>query len=57
MAPRLEVDQWSLGVGAAEVDCGSKLNHQDMDRRFESLVPFTRLLFWLPIFDPQPVGL
>ena len=34
--------------------CGSKFNHQEMDRRFWSLVPFTRLLFWVPIFDPQP---
>ena len=24
------------------------------DRRFESLVPFTRLLYWVPILDPQP---
>ena len=26
------------------------------DRRFESLVPFTTLLFWIPIFHPQPHG-
>ena len=24
------------------------------DRRFESLIPFARLLIWVPIFDPQP---
>ena len=24
------------------------------DRRFLSLVPFTRVPFWVPIFDPQP---
>ena len=24
------------------------------DRRFWSLVPFSRVPFWVPIFDPQP---
>ena len=24
------------------------------DRRFDSLVPFARVPFWMPIFDPQP---
>ena len=24
------------------------------DHRFYSLVPFTRVPFWVPIFDPQP---
>ena len=37
--------------------CGSKLNHQT-NRRFQSMFPFTRLLFaGYPIFDPQPYGL
>ena len=32
---------------------GSKINHQDMDRRFESF-PFTRVRFWgSPMFDQQ----
>ena len=26
------------------------------DRRFWSMFPFTRLTFWVPNFDPQPVG-
>ena len=33
---------------------GSKLNHQELDLRFESLVPLDRVPFWAPIFDPQP---
>ena len=33
---------------------GSKLKHQGMDRRFQSMFPFTRVPFWVPIFDPQP---
>ena len=38
-------------------DHGSKLNHQEMDRRFQSLVPFSSFPFWgSPIFDPQPNG-
>ena len=24
------------------------------DRRFWSMLPVTRVLFWVPIFDPQP---
>ena len=34
---------------------GSKLNHQESDRRFW---PFTRIPFWgYPIFDPQPINI
>ena len=33
---------------------GSKSNHQELDRRFLSLVPFTRVPVWVPIFHPQP---
>ena len=33
---------------------GSKLNHQDMDRRFRSMLPHTRVPFEVPIIDPQP---
>ena len=33
--------------------CGSKLAG---DRRFEPLFPFTRVPFWVRIFDPQPNG-
>ena len=39
----------------AFLEVGSKLNHQDnMDRRFLSFFLFTRVPFWVPIFDPQP---
>ena len=27
---------------------------QPRDRRFKSLVPFTRVAFWVPTLDPQP---
>ena len=31
---------------------GSKFNHQELDRRFSSLAPFTKVSFWgRPIFD------
>ena len=32
---------------------GSELSHLDMDRRFYSMFPFTRVPFWVPIFDPE----
>ena len=32
---------------------GPKFNHSK-NRRFESMFPFTRVPFWVPIFDPQP---
>ena len=35
----------------------SKLNHQELDRRFWSMVPFTRIPCWVPIFDPQPCAM
>ena len=31
---------------------GSKLNHQESDRRFCSIFPLTRVPFWVHIFDP-----
>ena len=31
--------------GVLKHGCGSTSNHQELDRRLESLVPFTRLLF------------
>ena len=34
--------------------CGSKLNHQELNHRFWSMLPRARLPFWVPIFDPQP---
>ena len=39
-------------------DCwyGSKLNHQELDRRFESMVPLAKVPLWAPIFDPLPCG-
>ena len=30
------------------------LNHQESDCRFWSMFPFTRIPFWVHIFDPQP---
>ena len=32
---------------------GSRFNHKELDRRFESLFPLTRAPFWAPMFDPQ----
>ena len=33
---------------------GRKITHQELGRRFESLVPFIRVPFWVRSFDPQP---
>ena len=30
-------------------------NHQELDRRFQSSLLLTRVPFWIPIFDPQPL--
>ena len=32
----------------------SKLSHRELDRRFESWAPFTRVPFGVPMLDPQP---
>ena len=32
------------------VRCGSKLDHSET----AGFIPFTRLEFWVPFFDPQP---
>ena len=45
--------RWLCSKRAATCGYGSKFNHQK-NRRFLSLVPFTRVPFWVPIFDPQP---
>ena len=33
---------------------GSKLNHQELDRKFWSMLPLTKAPFRVPILDPQP---
>ena len=42
--------QWHMGEA---LGCGSKLSRQGT-AGFKSLVPFTMVPFWVPIFDPQP---
>ena len=34
--------------------CGSKLIRQELDRRFLSIFPFTRVPVWVHNLDPQP---
>ena len=36
------------------VGYGSKFRHQDMDRRFSCMFPFSRVRFWVLSFDPHP---
>ena len=53
-----EVHELSPRVPAlhAPLGHGSKLSHQDMDRRFSSMFPFSIVRFWVPIY-PQPLRL
>ena len=44
---------WGLGPKNRTNGYGSKLYHQDMDRRLWS-IPLSSVLFGVPIFDPQP---
>ena len=34
---------------------GSRLNHQELDRRFWSMFPLTRVPFWVSMFDPASI--
>ena len=57
MTPRMRICYGLCFITVAAPYCmGQHLNHRELDRRFSSLVPFTRVPFWVPIFDPQPNG-
>ena len=47
-------DRWTSCVATVWV----QMFNQELDRRFSSMdVPFTRVPFWVPIFNPLPFGL
>ena len=52
--PRDKMDEVLALQAVAQDGHGSKLSHQELDRRFWSMFPFSRASFWVPVCDPQP---